>query len=66
MGRGRDAHCGNVFSGKGVGCVGDEQTCLGVSAAGQGRYRRRKRLTLPTAPSPVTTHWGKESATWIK
>lgn len=26
--RGRDAHSGNVFSREGVGCVGDEQTCL--------------------------------------
>lgn len=58
------AHCGDVFSREGVGCVRDEQTCLEERRQRQQQQQqprpsrqRVSRLTLPTAPSPVTTHY---------
>lgn len=58
-------HCRDVFTGECIRCVGDEQAGLErsepVSIRGafeEGRLGAHVR-TLPTAPSPVTTHYGK-------
>lgn len=59
-----DEHSGDVFAREGVRGVRDEETCLqSRQGLAPGRIRlaekpgqARVRFTLPTAPSPVTTH----------
>lgn len=60
--RGMDIHCGDVFAGEGICCVRDEQACLDqIRQRGETSCLRSTRCTyvrtLPTAPSPVTTHY---------
>lgn len=51
------SHSGNVFSGEGVRGVRNKKTCLGGrSVWGRLVVGKEDGLTLPTAPSPVTTH----------
>jgi hypothetical protein len=57
VGGGCDQHCGDVFAWEGIRGIGNEQTCLaGVSTACRLGIGYRGLRTLPTAPSPVTTH----------
>lgn len=57
-----DKHGWDVLARKGIRCVRDQKTCLdirGVNFSGSCLLDQRRSvsiLTLPTAPSPVTTH----------
>ena len=60
--RRRNEHGWDVFPGEGVGCIRDKETCLlavSIREKDSNNHRRGRELTLPTAPSPVTTHCTK-------
>lgn len=63
--KGEDVHGRDVLPRERIRCVRDQKTCLkwtnnpvnlSITVGAEGGLQIRELLTLPTAPSPVTTH----------